>query len=126
MNSERHIGVLNDNLLDIMELHKCKTFQQDSAPCHKAKVVMKWFEEKGVEVLKWPGKSPDLNPNENLWTIIKKKVSQTNPSSLEELKAAIKSVWSSDIDKNLCKNLSDSMPRRIENIIKSKGYQSKY
>ena len=71
-------------------------------------------------------KPPDLNPIEDLWTIIKKKVSQTIPTSLEELKTIIKSVWRSDIDRNLCKNLSDSMPSRIENIIKSKGCHIKY
>ena len=87
---------------------------------------MRWLEGKGVEVLKWTGNLPDLNPIENLWTIIKKKVSQTNLISLDELKTVIKSVWHSDIDRNLRKNLSDSMSSRIENIIKSKGYHIKH
>ena len=95
-------------------------------PRHKAKVVMRWLEEKGVEVLKWPGNSSDVNPIENLWAIIKKKVSQTNPTSLHKLKTVIKSIWHSDIDRNVCKNLSDSLPSHIENIIKSKGYHIKY
>ncbi len=39
-------------------------FQQDNAPCHKAQIISKWFLEHGNEftLLKWPPKSPDLNP----------------------------------------------------------------
>ena len=37
MNASRYISVLNDHLLNFMSIHGCTTFQQDSAPCHKAK-----------------------------------------------------------------------------------------
>ena len=60
--------VLDDHLLN-----GCTTFQHDSAPCHKAKSVMNSFHTKNVRMLKWAGNSPDLNPIENLWTLIKKK-----------------------------------------------------
>ncbi|QQP36657.1 Transposable element tcb2 transposase, partial [Caligus rogercresseyi] len=35
------------------------TFQQDSAPAHKAKTVQAWFKENT-----WPSNSPDLNPSD--------------------------------------------------------------
>jgi len=41
------------------------TFQQDSAPAHKAKVVQKWFREKIPDFIardEWAAASPDLNP----------------------------------------------------------------
>ena len=73
MNASRYISVLDDHLLTFLSIHGCTTFQHDSAPCHKAKSVMNWFHTKNVTMLKWAGNSPDLNPIENLWTLIKKK-----------------------------------------------------
>ena len=36
------------------------------------------------------------------------------------------SVWCKDIDQNLCKTFSDSMHRRIENVIKNDSFPTKY
>ena len=126
MNASRYISVLDDHLLHFMSIHGCTTFQQDSASCHKAKSVMKWFQTKKVRMLNWPGNSPDLNPIENLWALIKKKVSTSNPTTLDELKRTIKEIWCKDIDQNVCKNLTDSMPSRIQKVIKNKGNHTKY
>ncbi len=49
-------------------------FQQDLAPAHSAKATSTWFKDHGIPVLNWPANSPDLNPIENLWGIVKRKM----------------------------------------------------
>ena len=67
-------------------------------------------------MLKLAGNFPDLNPIENLQTLIKKKVSTSNPTTLDELKQIIKEIWCTNNDQNVCKNLTDFMPSRIQKI----------
>ncbi len=56
-------------------------FQQDLAPTYTAK---SWFNDHGVGVLDWPANSPDLNPIENLWGIVKRKMRNKRPKNADE------------------------------------------
>ncbi len=94
-------------------------FQQDLAPAHTAKGTKSWFNDHGVTVLDWPANSPDLNPIENLWGIVKRKMRDTRPNNADELKATVKETWAS-IPPQQCHNLITSMSRRIEAVIKAK------
>ncbi len=100
-------------------------FQQDLAPAHTAKGTKSWFNDHGVTVLDWPANSPDLNPIENLWGIVKRKMRDTRPNNADELKATVKATWAS-IPPQQCHKLITSMPRRIEAVIKAKGAPTKY
>ncbi len=100
-------------------------FQQDLAPAHTAKSTNRWLNDHGVGVLDWPANSPDLNPIENLWGIVKRKMRNKRPKNADELKATVKETWAS-IPPQQCHKLITSMPRRIEAVIKAKGAPTKY
>ncbi len=54
-------------------------FQQDLAPAHTAKSTKSWLNDHGVGVLDWPANPPNLNPNENIWGIVKRKMRNKRP-----------------------------------------------
>ncbi len=100
-------------------------FQQDLAPAHSAKATSTWFKDHGIPVLNWPANSPDLNPIENLWGIVKRKMRYARPNNAEELKAAIRATWAL-ITPEQCHRLIHSMPSRIAAVIQAKGAPTKY
>jgi len=74
-----------------------------------------------VALLGWPAQSPDLNPIENIWGIIKRKIRKQSPISG---KAALKNVVTSafdDMGEEVVSALIHSMPDRIKAVIKNRG-----
>jgi hypothetical protein len=63
--------------------------------------------------MKWPTKSPDLNPIENVWGLLVRRVYDggRQVSTIEELKRAILHDWKA-LDKNYLRKFVDSMPKR--------------
>lgn len=49
-------------------------FQQDNAPIHRSNSTTAWLQDKNVRVMDWPARSPDLNPMENLWADMARRV----------------------------------------------------
>ena len=101
-------------------------FQQDNAPCHKARSIMSWFDDNGIQLLDDPPQSPDLNPIENLWRILKHKLHQDGTiNTAEKLWNQFEKEWE-NISGDICKKLIDSMPKRLAAVIKAKGGPTKY
>jgi len=95
-------------------------FQQDNAPCHKAKSVTKWFQENNIKVLQWPARSPDLNPIENAWTVIDRKLTKAPVTSADDLRESLKNFFD-NLSTEYCRKLFDSIKRRAELCIANKG-----
>lgn len=102
-------------------------FQQDNAPCHSSRLTTRFFEENRVTLLDWPPQSPDLNPIEMMWAIIKQRISKFDVRSKKEIIAAFIKVWHRDEEiVELCQKLIDGMPKRIQAVIEAKGGNTKY
>ena len=69
-------------------------FQQDGAPAHTAKRAQEWCSTNLVEFWhksQWPGNFPDLNPIENLWSIVKQEIElMDTPTSITILEKHLK------------------------------------
>ncbi|TRY92433.1 hypothetical protein DNTS_029001 [Danionella cerebrum] len=68
--------------------------------------------------------SPELNPVENLWDIVKRTLRDTRPNTLEELTTAIEASWAS-ITPQQCHGLIASMPRPIQPVTSAEGFPTK-
>ena len=55
--------------------------QEDNDPKHTSKKAKNWREENRVERMEWPTQSPDLNPIENVWALLKIKVNNRKPKT---------------------------------------------
>ena len=130
MSSDKYKDILANYSLPILsdsDSRAGRVFEQDLAPYHTSKKMQTFFAKTGINLLDWPGNSPDLNPIKNLWAIIKRKLSKYDCSTKTSLIETIIRIWYYDEElKKMCCNLVHSMPKRVSMIIKSKGGHMKY
>ena len=120
----KHVEFLKEKLK--LHMRGCTIFMQYGVPCHRSKVANDFLKKNKIFVLEWPRSSSDLNPIENLWTVMKDKMAYKQTPSAENLRQASKEVWITEITHEYCESLVSSMPRRIQAVIDIKGAHTKY
>lgn len=131
MNGELYKTILMEELQETINWYDLDSsrviFQQDNDSKHRSSIVQNWLSEQPFSVLEWPAQSPDLNPIENLWAILKRKLNQYDrpPNGMLQLWERVEEVWNA-ISKETCENLVKTMPKRIQSVIKRKGLWTDY
>ncbi|CAF4965723.1 unnamed protein product [Rotaria sp. Silwood1] len=68
-------------------------YQQDNDPKHTSRVAKQFLENQVPETIDWPSNSPDINPIENMWSILKRRVEKRKPSNIDELDQFLHEEW---------------------------------
>lgn len=126
MNQVQYKNVLEQRLLPQLTEwfgpEENKTFMQDGAPCHTAKSIKIFLKDKNIPLLDWPGNSPDLNPIENVWELLKKEVAKENITNKVVLIESIIKHWNHNARlQEMAENCIKSMPKRVQAVIDAKG-----
>lgn len=60
LKGKNYIEVLEEHLLTFYSIHSCECFMHDGTPTPKSRAVIDFLNEENIEVLDWPGNSPNL------------------------------------------------------------------
>jgi transposase len=142
--SNQYINLLSENLIPFIEERKANgttgmIFQQDNASFHCSKETQRFFDETSPDldftIMDWPPNSPDMNPIEHLWPVVKNELFRRFPDTStlrggcakvkSELKARLTVVWD-NIGEEVLDRLIASMPERVKALLEAKGWYTEY
>jgi inhibitor of nuclear factor kappa-B kinase subunit alpha len=100
------------------------TFQQDSAPAHRARQTQDWIRlnfPNFITSQKWPPYSPDLNPMDySIWSILESKACAKPHQSIGALKRSLKKAWD-ELTLDTVAKVVDNFPKRLKLCIDAEG-----
>ena len=133
-----HLAIINgimesDKYIQVIQIHLMPQaaewypsgdwiFQQDGAHCHTSKKTLQFFDDCEIPLFPWTANSPDLNPMENIWSLLKQRVYRLGASSKDELIRNIKEVaGDTEYWERVCQDLYSSLENRIERVVRNRG-----
>lgn len=129
MRTGNYIETLEKHMLPHCEAifsHGDTLFQHDNAPCHKSQATMAFLNDAGIPVIEWPAYSPDLNPIENLWAIMKARIHKAAHATKEDVINEAMARWQDADIPSICNALVASIPERIAECLRNKGGYTHY
>jgi transposase len=118
MDAIKYIDILKNSLMPYYTNNFL--FMSDNDPKHTSKIAKKFIEENNINCIKFPSCSPDLNPIENCWNILKARLSNIKINTKEELIQHTKTIWN-EIEYTTIFNLINSMQIRVIKVIENNG-----
>jgi hypothetical protein len=93
---------------------------QDGAPCHTAEWTIGQLCNKCRLLPFWPPNSPDLNPIEMLWAILKRRLKWDGIKTIEDGVKAIQEIWH-QLDPEIINKLCRSFENRLKMVEDAAG-----
>lgn len=130
--ARRYIEIIQEYLPTILDFDSI--FMQDNSSLHTAYLTQGWLSDHGIQGVDWPPYSPDMNPIENLWKILKAKIIELYPeliimkdndSTRAFLIRAVEEAWDL-IEEELLNKLALGMQKRIDALKAAQGWYTKY
>lgn len=98
---------------------------QDNARPHVARVVTEYLDQVNIERFQWPSRSPDLNAIEHVWDMLGRRIRNRHLETLPDLRTALLEEWQ-NIPQEAIQNCIASMPRRMIEVIRARGGNTRY
>ena len=128
MDHTQYISILKRELpanVEKMQLGEDWFFMQDNDPEHFVYNTKMWRLYNKPKQLHTPRQSPNINPIEEMWEILDKKIRERKLKNREALKTALLEEWDT-VPACKTENHLNCMQRRLKKIIRAKGYPKKY
>jgi len=98
---------------------------KDNASVHTAKYTRAWHAYYGFVKMVWPANSPDLNPIENVWRLLKYRIGKRFPKTIDELRQYLIEEWDKLTPEDYLKYIKE-MPVRCQAVKQSTGGHTKW
>ena len=127
MNSEQYCkldylgpGGLNSWMDQLPRGKESYEIMEDGNSAHRSAYTDKKRAELGIRKMPWPARSPDLNPIENVWAMLKRRTKtrfrKRRPHNQREVIEVAPEEWEKFPWKRIYEMI-DGMPQRVEAVI---------
>jgi len=97
-------------------------FQQDNDPKHRSNLAKNFMTDNNINWWDcWPSESPDLNPIEMVWNMMKRRLSKKKLTTKEQLETSIKDFWAHDLTVDHCNNFIDHLYKVVPTVVVVEG-----
>ena len=97
MNTQNYLKVLEEAIEEMKELRDISRnvlfLQIDNARYHWSIEALEFYYESNIKIIDWPPYSLNLNPIENIWTIMKRKIAGKTFTTINSLKNELYTIW---------------------------------
>lgn len=104
-------------------------FMQDGAPGHSAQATTLNMNDRGIQSVRWPPYSPDLNPIERCWEWLKCRVDEhivdDRRVPYQTLRGWVEEAWEA-LPEAFWRRELDLMPQKMQAVIDANGMHTKY
>jgi transposase len=98
---------------------------EDNASVHTAKLTKAIHIQNHIIRMIWPANSPDLNPIENVWRLLKVRIGRRFPLNNAEVRQFLEEEWAKLTLDDFVHYIQE-MPKRVQAVIDAQGGHSKW